>query len=219
MAEIHRAAKSGDISRLKQIITSDPSQLEAHNWWNRDTPLLSAMRANKPDAARFLIEQGANVNAMGRKGSTALHLLYWGPVDNPLIDVLLQHGGDINSRDRAKRTPLHMVALMGSDSLTERLIEAGADVNARMRDGATPLHYAALRGFASVVKTLLSRGADPLLCGTYGTSYSFRNVTPAVMAENMNVGPSNSAGYKRTIILLKNAERQAWASRRTTPDS
>lgn len=71
--------------------------------------------------------------------------------------VLLQTPGiDVNARDGAGRTPLHVACLRGRRSFVKALIDSGADPNAADNAKETPLHCAArTNGAAPLLKLLL----------------------------------------------------------------
>ena len=80
-------------------------------------------------------------------GKTPLHFVsQFGP--EPMADLLLEKGANINARDDLKLTPLHYAALSGQKGIAERLIAKGADVKAEGLDpftrqpGITPIHLA-----------------------------------------------------------------------------
>ncbi|GAF80317.1 unnamed protein product, partial [marine sediment metagenome] len=76
------------------------------------------------------------------------------------VEKLLANGVDVNSRDRAGMTPLHLVAFLGHIKTAKLLIVHGADVNAIDDKGETPLHLAADGGQLEIIKLLLDAGAD-----------------------------------------------------------
>ena len=97
------------------------------------TPLYSAVAGDRVDAARVLLEYGADPN---------LRINYRSPVD--------------------KRVDRDVVALMfaRSKEMVDQLISNGADVNAIDSDGATALIRAASSGKYEVVIALLAAGAN-----------------------------------------------------------
>jgi len=80
-----------------------------------------------------------------------------------LLGLLMEHGADVDERDKKQRTPLHS-AIFSSDQrgtgALSLLCKHGAQVNARDADGKTPLHQAATLGRAAAARVLLDHGAD-----------------------------------------------------------
>ena len=79
-----------------------------------------------------------------------------------IVEVLLEAGAEVNSRDEHGFTPLHCAAWSnGNVEVTELLLQSGAAVNAPNSIGATPLHAAAkMCEFPAVVRALLRAGAN-----------------------------------------------------------
>lgn len=78
-----------------------------------------------------------------------------------VVATLINRGLDINSRDRAGRTALHIAVEMSNEGLLQLLLEHGADLDAQDDLYETALLKAAKRGYASIGLKLLSGGADP----------------------------------------------------------
>lgn len=55
------------------------------------------------------------------------------------VKSLIDQGADLESRDLAKNTPLHIACMVGDLEIAKLLIEKGADVNAINDNGFTPL--------------------------------------------------------------------------------
>jgi ankyrin repeat protein len=85
-----------------------------------------------------------------------------------VVELLIQRGAVVDTRDYRGRTALHAAAAHGHYHATEVLINNGADVNARATDdeddGWTPLFSAALEGHLVLVELLLRHGADVNAC-------------------------------------------------------
>ena len=107
------------------------------NRWNRypkhATPLYYAASFGLSYVVRALLEQGAEVDAMGgRLGATAFHAAALrGHVK--VMDILFQKGADVNKMDFIMKTPLDSAVLVGNAEVIEYLLEHGADPKIRDR--------------------------------------------------------------------------------------
>ena len=75
-----------------------------------------------------------------------------------LLQLLLSHKADVNSRDRIESTPLHLASQEGHLACVEKLLQAGADPMLPNVDGALPIHMAASNNHDEVVWILLEQG-------------------------------------------------------------
>lgn len=99
--------------------------------------------------------------------------------NQPLIELLLQNGADIDAQEGTSgKTALHLAVETQERSLVQFLLQAGARVDARMLNGCTPLHLAAGRGLNSISSTLCEAGADTLLLNV-------EDETPQDLAEDL----------------------------------
>jgi ankyrin repeat protein len=169
------------------------------------TPLVYAARAGSVDAARVLLEAGADVNQVTRYG--------WSPLlaatqnrNYLLAKFLIERGADVNLANKGGWTPLYLATdnrnIEGGDYPTpspdmdhlefiELLLEAGADPNARLiestetrtvftnqwldEEGATAFLRASQSGDVELMRLLLEHGADPHIFTELG-------VTPLAVA-------------------------------------
>jgi ankyrin len=107
------------------------------------TPLLFAVQQGQIEAARVLLDAGANVNDAAADGSSALVLA----IDSaPVVS------------DRVSRTAL--AAHASQEAMARFLIERNADVTLHGA-GRTALHSAVQRKMPALVQLLLAKGADP----------------------------------------------------------
>jgi cytohesin len=158
LAELHDAAKKGDVKRAKELLKKGESPNVRDEYGN--TPLHWAASGGHVDVVRLLLEHGANPNVRDRDGRTPLYIAaFSGHID--VVRLLLEHGADPNIKNKYGNTPLHEAALYGHVNVVRLLLERGADPDARNNYGKTPLHEAADRGHLEVVRLLLQHGADP----------------------------------------------------------
>jgi ankyrin repeat protein len=82
---------------------------------NRFPPLVFVSRGDKserPDKVQLLLDYGADVNALGPKGRTALH--YAAVVGHvKVMEVLLEYGADLKLRDQDGQTALTLARAAG----------------------------------------------------------------------------------------------------------
>lgn len=77
-----------------------------------------------------------------------------------VLRALLAAGADVNARNYAEITPLHVAATSGCANNVSVLLSAGADVHAVDNYGDTALHMAARHGCAEIVTVLLQFEAN-----------------------------------------------------------
>ncbi len=156
---IFDAARKGDLEALKTILQTNPGLAGARGDGGR-SPLHEAILAGQGEAARFLVEAGADVNARDSEGITTLG--YAALVGNAgVAEMLIARGARVDAPDTSVGgTPLHLAAMAGQADFVRLLLDKGAAVNARAKDGRTPLALAVERGKQNCAEILLSRGAD-----------------------------------------------------------
>jgi ankyrin repeat protein len=122
------------------------------------TSVVEAVKNGDREAARALLKQHANANAVEADGTTALHFAVLAH-DAETARLLIGAGADVNKANRYGITSLSLAATNGDAAMIGLLIAAGADPNAALPDGETVLMTAARTGDAASVKALLSHGA------------------------------------------------------------
>jgi len=87
-----------------------------------------AVRNGDIDQIKYLIKQGADVNAKDRNGNTALHgAVYKGHKE--IVNLLLVREADINAKNYKQETVFHLAALKGHTAIVKALVIAGVDIN------------------------------------------------------------------------------------------
>jgi len=123
------------------------------------SPLLRAAKGLDAPAVKLMMEYGGNPNLPQVKGVTPLMAAAGmgsvdadtrGRYDTPdtaqrsvdTLRVLLDKGGEINSRDARGQTPLHAAAFWGWNDAVQFLVSRGADLNAKDNRGMVPIDNA-----------------------------------------------------------------------------
>ena len=129
--------------------------------------LIAAIMDADAKLVRTLLDEGADPNAVGEDGSSALALAAY--KDPQFVQLLLEHGADINSTSGPMiATALAFAIYWDQPASAEILIKAGADPNIADFIGETPLFRAAEKHDVDLARLLLSAGADPNVQGQDG---------------------------------------------------
>ncbi|KAG4290190.1 hypothetical protein FPRO06_02076 [Fusarium proliferatum] len=187
---IHQDHKSD----VDYLLTEHNQKLHKGNGSSNETVLHLAVSKNDLDLVRDILEKSSYtsphtyINARDSGSRTALHNLvsslclpyaYHSPGDLSkafdILDLLSQHGANIDALDMGFRTPLHTLlsrtlsrkrfwpeelSTIPLDRLMDKLLQAGTEVNTKDFQGDTPLHIACeLRNMDAIAK-LVRNGAD-----------------------------------------------------------
>ncbi|KAG2016869.1 hypothetical protein GB937_006072 [Aspergillus fischeri] len=124
------------------------------------TPLYFEAYLGRADAARILLEAGADPSIQTVTGETILQRAIKGS-HTEFVQLLLDAGVDINVRDfQHGVNAILTAAYWGADDCIRLLQRAGADVFAVDYRGCNALHRATMAGKVSTVQLLLKEGVD-----------------------------------------------------------
>jgi len=151
---IHEAAALGDDETMNYMLNLEPQLLMQYSFdgW---TPLHLAAFFGGYEAAKLLIERGADVNAPSTNSmrNMPIHAAAAGNRTN-LIALLLENGADPNVRQSGGWTPLHQAADHCDAELVRLLLRHGADPDAAQDDGKTARSIAEEKGYTEVLNVL-----------------------------------------------------------------
>lgn len=68
---------------------------------------------------------------------------------------MLDHGVDMDARDKFDRNALHMASSFGHETIAKLLFDKGADVTAQHRECDNALHLASSGGYQKIIELLL----------------------------------------------------------------
>jgi ankyrin repeat protein len=129
---------SKDSTEFIQYLLDNGADVNHINPSSGQTPLQMAISNKYSTVASLLIERGANVSNIDKKGRTGLHLAAaHGQKD--LAKRLIELGEDTDITDRRGQTALHYAAHYGHYEISRYLIEADADTTITDNDGRDAL--------------------------------------------------------------------------------
>ncbi len=135
--DLHSAVYTNNLDVVRQHIAAgaDLNVLEPSR---ASTPLITAAALGKTEAAKLLIDAGADLNYRNADGSTALHTAaVFGTTE--VARLLIEAGADLNIQNNDGSTPLHAAAFFCRVEIVKMLLEKGADKTIENKMGQTPL--------------------------------------------------------------------------------
>jgi hypothetical protein len=163
---------------------------------NGVTPLgVEAGGGGDTETLRALQAHGADPNAPNKNGVTPLmQAAHRGKVVN--VEMLLQAGGNANTRDRLGQTALTRAAIFNAGDIARSLLAHGADPNTSDADGRTPLMHAAEASADNAIVVLLTAGADPTMRDRRGATAAQHADDPRVVGVLRRAEAKWRAGHR-----------------------
>lgn len=122
------------------------------------TEISMAIRAKNIQAVEALIARGVNLNEQTNDGTPLTLAAMIGFA--PIVNLLLEKGADINSKDKGGNTALILASFYGKLDIVILLINKGANLNIRNLYGSTALLRACEESYEDVANLLMDKGAD-----------------------------------------------------------
>ncbi|TVQ82518.1 MAG: ankyrin repeat domain-containing protein [Micavibrio sp.] len=141
----------GDTQTVKKLLTDHKGEVDVNAPLFEYTPLIFSAYQNNIEAARLLLESGADPDGEDEEGSTALR---WAARcgNTEILSLLIEKGADPNLADKAdKMTALHYAVFERNSETVAKLLKAGADPTLENIHGESPLRYAYKLGLKDIV--------------------------------------------------------------------
>lgn len=142
-------------------------------------PLTLAAKYGQKAVVRYLLDKGANIESMGADMETPLMCAVkmstniessggsartlWSASANRVkatIELLLDRGANIETKDRRGWRSLWVAAVKGNEAVVKLLLDRGANIELKDNDGRTVPWETSEGGHEATVKLLLDRGAE-----------------------------------------------------------
>lgn len=226
------------LSDCEKCATCGKTRTGAHTWSGRkclkclqtppsDEKIFNAAKSGNTAEVQMLLAKGANPNAKGIFGWTAL-IGASGNGHLNVVQLLLENGAEIDAKDDNGYTALMSACLSQHAKVVRLLLDRGADVNAKVSGGTTtggtPLTMGTGIGRPEVIRelvqALLEKGADVNAKRNDGftalmaaSSLGFRELVQALLAKGADVNAKSNDGKTALdyATTSKNAEASALA--------
>eukprot|EP00921_Rhytidocystis_pertsovi_P026509 GHVQ01042766.1.p1 GENE.GHVQ01042766.1~~GHVQ01042766.1.p1 ORF type:complete len:900 (-),score=120.62 GHVQ01042766.1:3983-6682(-) len=208
------AIMKNDLESAKTLCSSYPDLINrAHPMWSK--PHIQASKLGKFETLQYLLSKGADVNARGDTGQTALlDAAEEGFV--ACVELLLDNNADINSTDQDGRNALHIACLENRADIAELLLRrSGGRCGVNARDkllGETPLMIC-LRTRNATTADMIIKYAQGIECDivdnqgrsalTYAMFFGQYSVADFLMANGADVTITDDAGNSPYTVVCE----------------
>jgi uncharacterized protein len=217
---LYLACQNANPAMIERLLKAgaDPNAVSTEG----ETALMTVARTGVVEAAKFLLDHGAKVDAREEwHGQTAL---MWA-VDEKhpaMVKELIAHGADVNAVSNINKwerqktaeprdkwlplgglTPLLFAARQGCIECEQILLEAGARIDTTDPDGISPVLIAIINGHYDAAAFLLNHGANPNLADDTGRTALFSAVDFNTMPVSNRPSPRVIENQTTSLDLIK----------------
>ncbi|XP_009766633.1 uncharacterized protein [Nicotiana sylvestris] len=148
--ELHAAARSGDLTAVQTLCSTNPLAVNSRDKHSR-TPLHLAAWSGHAQIVDYLCKNKADVGAAAMDDMGAIHFAAQkGHLE--VVRLLVSSGVSIKSCNRKGMTPLHYAAQGSHLELVKYLLKKGANVNTKNKAGKTPIDLASNEEVSSILR-------------------------------------------------------------------
>ncbi|XP_058838842.1 transient receptor potential cation channel subfamily A member 1 isoform X3 [Topomyia yanbarensis] len=166
---VHLAAAQGAIEIVKLMFLMQPQEKRSSMYCTdiqKMTPLHCAAMFDHPEIVDYLVQEGADINALDKENRSPL-LLSASRGGWRTVMVLIRLGANIALKDINARNVLHLVIINGGRlddfakevSCTQPETHLLQLLNEKDKTGCSPLHYASREGHIRSLENLIRLGA------------------------------------------------------------
>lgn len=154
---LHEACALGDVDTVKYLILEESAPISEYSFdgW---TPLHLAAFFGGYETAQFLIEQGADVNAISsnKLNNRPIHAATAGR-KFALVELLLEHQADPNVKQDGGWTPLIQAVHNFDKDMIQLLLDHGAVPELTNDKGQTAIQIAEEKEYEDIIELLKSK--------------------------------------------------------------
>ena len=192
--EIFEAIRGGDLAKVKELVEKEPQVVKARNV-RKSIPLHVAVDSDNESIARYLIENGSDVNALNNNEWTPL---FYAKTLN-IARLLVDKGADIHTG-----MPLAWMLATGRKDVAELLLDKGAGLPEIGTNQGLLFLVRSLRcGSSRFLERYMQRGFDPLYVSPirnsllhYASESDSAELIDRLIGLGVPAGQTNMFGWK-----------------------
>lgn len=149
--DVFEVARKGTISQAEAIVKANPKAFDVINE-NGFSPLILACYRGNNEVAKFIIIQGADINAKSDMGSALMACIVKG--NNEIAKLLIAGKADLNLVDNQGTTALMYAVQFKNIEIIKLLLANNANKNLKDNKGKTAFEYAVFSADEAIINLL-----------------------------------------------------------------
>jgi len=177
-------------NKMLEFLIENGADINNINHSDKSTPLIFALKNNKVESAKILINRGANITIQEASGWKALHYAAIGGHDE-LVKLLIDKSAKLNVQGQRGFTPLILAAYRNEFKTCFHLLENGANKDLKDNSGKKAEDYASENGNEALFNYLSGK-----------EKYSLEKIDKVRKSGSVEKGFSyyNNAKYKQAAL-------------------
>ena len=149
--DVFDVARKGTVDQAKDLMKSNPQIFDVTNQEGY-SPLILACYRNNNEVAKFIIENGGDINGNSNMGTPLMAAIVKG--NNEIAQFLIEKKADLNLADKNGITALIYAVQFQNKTVLANLIQNKVDKNHKDKEGKTAFEYAVFAGNEEIINLL-----------------------------------------------------------------
>ncbi|MBD3582346.1 ankyrin repeat domain-containing protein [Flavobacterium selenitireducens] len=147
-------ARTGSVEDARKMVASDPKLVNAVNAEGYSPLILACYRSNN-EVAKYLLEKGADIDALSGMGTALMAAVVKG--NQEMVRYLLEKKANPNLADQNGTTALLYAVMFKKHEIASLLVNAGANTGHKDNHGQSAIDYAVVANDDKFIEILKSK--------------------------------------------------------------